>query len=67
VALLRPAASRPLVPAEEWSGTELLLPREALGRRLRDVLDGGELSASGGRLPLARVLVRLPVALLEAA
>jgi (1->4)-alpha-D-glucan 1-alpha-D-glucosylmutase len=67
VVLLRPAASRPLVPAEEWSGTELLLPREALGRRLRDVLDGGELSASGGRLPLARVLVRLPVALLEAA
>jgi (1->4)-alpha-D-glucan 1-alpha-D-glucosylmutase len=59
----------PLVPPEEWRGTELVLPRPSAEHRWRDALTGAVLGAPGGeagdRLPLAEILARLPVALLE--
>lgn len=57
----------PLVAEEEWSGTELRLPRESGARRLRDALTGAVLDAPGEALPVGRLLARLPVALLEVA
>ena len=56
--------TRPLLPAPMWKGTALALPRSLLGRSCTDILgESGELAA--GRLPLAELLSRLPVALLE--
>jgi (1->4)-alpha-D-glucan 1-alpha-D-glucosylmutase len=66
-ALLSPdAEAPPLVPAAEWTGTELRLPRELSARRWRDVLTGTDLApGAGDALPLDQLLARLPVALLE--
>ncbi|MFC7692629.1 hypothetical protein ACFQY5_26675 [Paeniroseomonas aquatica] len=60
-------APLPLVPAAEWGGTELVLPRGIMAQRWRDVLSGitHEGSEGADRLPLADLLARLPVALLE--
>jgi (1->4)-alpha-D-glucan 1-alpha-D-glucosylmutase len=64
-ALLGDSAA-PLVPRAEWTGTELLLPRDVAGGAVcRDALTGTALEAQGGRLALDQVLARLPVALLE--
>ncbi len=68
-ATLMGAAVLPLVPPEEWRGTELVLPRPMVEHRWRDALTEAVLGAPGGetgdRLPLADILARLPVALLE--
>ncbi len=59
----------PLVPPEEWRGTELVVPRPGGEHRWRDALTGAVLGAPGGqagdRLALTDILSRLPVALLE--
>lgn len=56
--------SLPLVPAETWDGTALLLPPAIAGAALRDRLDGGGVPASGARLAVGALLRDLPVALL---
>jgi (1->4)-alpha-D-glucan 1-alpha-D-glucosylmutase len=56
--------SLPLVPAEAWDGTALLLPPAIAGAALRDRLDGGGVPASGARLAVGVLLRDLPVALL---
>jgi (1->4)-alpha-D-glucan 1-alpha-D-glucosylmutase len=55
----------PLVPPEEWGGTELVLPRVVGESRWRNALTGTVPGIAGDRLPLSDVLARLPVALLE--
>jgi (1->4)-alpha-D-glucan 1-alpha-D-glucosylmutase len=60
-------AALPLVPAAEWGGTDLVLPPSSAARAWREVLTGTGLTASNDRLPVAEVLSRLPVALLEGA
>ncbi len=64
-ATLLGGGATPLVPEEEWKGTELLLPRDIGGTAWRDAMTRTTLDSREGRLPLARVLARLPVALLE--
>jgi (1->4)-alpha-D-glucan 1-alpha-D-glucosylmutase len=59
----------PLVPVAAraaWQGTAIVLPRNLLGRRLHDVMGGPGNTGASGRLLLADLLARLPVALLEA-
>jgi (1->4)-alpha-D-glucan 1-alpha-D-glucosylmutase len=53
----------PLIPAERWGDTALLLPPALAGLSFRDVL-GGPGSAGGERLALRDLLGALPVALL---
>jgi (1->4)-alpha-D-glucan 1-alpha-D-glucosylmutase len=60
-------APLPLVPAAEWRGTELVLPPSTATRAWREVLTGAGFGASSDRLPVAELLSRLPVALLEGA
>ena len=57
-------AGQPLVPAEAWGDTAILLPPDMPGA-LTDVLNGGEVPAPDGILPAATLLARLPVALLS--
>ena len=58
---------KPLVSGSAWQGTATILPRNLHGRRLNDVLGGrSNTGAPAGRLLLADLLARLPVALLEA-
>lgn len=59
------ASPLPLIPHEEWRGTELALPRVAEARTWREALTGTVLAAPGDRLPVGDILARLPVALLE--
>ncbi|MFT8244369.1 malto-oligosyltrehalose synthase [Roseomonas sp. BN140053] len=58
-------AAVPLVPAEAWGNTALVLPGGLAGAALRNVLGEGALAAKGDRLPVSRLLERLPVALLD--
>ncbi|MFC7476632.1 malto-oligosyltrehalose synthase [Dankookia sp. GCM10030260] len=58
-------SSLPLLPAAEWSGTDLRLPASWQARHWRDALTGEGLRAQGDRLPVGQVLAQLPVALLE--
>jgi (1->4)-alpha-D-glucan 1-alpha-D-glucosylmutase len=57
----------PLIPADFWMGTYLLVPRSLHGRMIHDVLrEGGAVCADeAGRLAVANILSVLPVALLE--
>jgi len=57
----------PLIPADFWRGTELLVPRSLLGRMMHDGLrHGATVGADGaGRMAVADILSVLPVALLE--
>ena len=57
-------ARQPLVPAEAWGDTAILLPPDMPGA-LTDVLNGGEVPAPDGSLRAATLLARLPVALLS--
>ncbi|MDT8277561.1 malto-oligosyltrehalose synthase [Roseomonas mucosa] len=57
-------AGQPLVPAEAWGDTAILLPPDMPGA-LTDVLNGGEVPAPDGSLRAATLLARLPVALLS--
>jgi (1->4)-alpha-D-glucan 1-alpha-D-glucosylmutase len=54
----------PLVPAERWGRTRVVLPPELPARALSDRLTGRSVDASGGELGLAELLTSLPVALL---
>ncbi len=60
-----PTLDAPLVSMTNWKDTAILPPRSLVDRRLVHVLDdeGDEMSTT--RIPLARVLARLPVALME--
>ena len=58
-------AATPLVTAATWGETAILLPRSLVNRRLVSILDGEETIMSASRLPLAKALARLPVALME--
>ncbi|MBV8397228.1 MAG: malto-oligosyltrehalose synthase, partial [Acetobacteraceae bacterium] len=55
----------PLVGDAAWQGTAIILPRNLNGRRIDDVLGGPGGADGSGRLLLAGLLARLPVALLE--
>ena len=58
----------PLIPAEAWKNTAVLVPRSLAGRNSANILDdsGGDRPLpSGGRLPLSTVLATCPVAVLE--
>jgi (1->4)-alpha-D-glucan 1-alpha-D-glucosylmutase len=55
----------PLVTRSGWQGTAVILPRNLVGRRITDILGGPAFAGNSGRLPLADVLAKLPVALLE--
>ena len=56
-------SSDPLIPAEAWGETALVLPPALAGLPLQDVL--GDAGMTGEeRLPLATLLARLPVSLL---
>jgi len=59
------ASPQPLIPYEEWRGTELALPRVAEARTWREALTGTVFAGPGDRLPVGDILARLPVALLE--
>jgi len=60
---------RPLLGKAVWQDTSLVLPQGWQDSTWRNVLTGEEIAATSGRgaamLPLADVLARLPVALLE--
>jgi (1->4)-alpha-D-glucan 1-alpha-D-glucosylmutase len=59
-------APLPLVPPEAWGDTAVVLPRPWAGHRLTDQLTAGAAEPhDGGRLPLAVLLSRCPVALLS--
>ena len=60
-----PALDAPLVNMTNWKDTAIVPPRSLVDRRLVHVLDdeGDEMSTT--RIPLARLLARLPVALME--
>ena len=60
-------ATLPHVPPAAWQGTTLPLPRVGKARNWQDALGGNRHSAEGDSLPLADILSRLPVALLEVA
>ncbi|HEU4596057.1 MAG TPA: malto-oligosyltrehalose synthase [Pyrinomonadaceae bacterium] len=57
------------VGPDTWRDTALLLPEGSGGGRYRDVFTGAEFNVEGNQaaasLPIARVLERMPVALLE--
>lgn len=60
-------AGLPRISPAFWADTSVALPREFFGRRLHDVLSGERIGCGmDGRLRLADVLARLPVALLLA-
>ena len=58
-------ADKPLVHPGNWRETAVLLPRSLVDRRLAHILDGEVETMSTMRLPLTRLLSRLPVALME--
>jgi (1->4)-alpha-D-glucan 1-alpha-D-glucosylmutase len=55
----------PLAAGSAWQGTAIVLPRNLHARRLHDVLGGPGCTEASGRLLIAGLLARLPVALLE--
>ncbi|HWT29917.1 MAG TPA: malto-oligosyltrehalose synthase, partial [Propylenella sp.] len=55
----------PLVPPDRWRGTRILLPNEANGISIRDIVFGSDIAA-GAALEVSRILARFPVALLHA-
>ncbi len=55
----------PLVTRSGWQGTAIILPRNLVGRRISDILGGPDFAGNSGRLLLADLLAKLPVALLE--
>lgn len=57
-------ADCPLAPPASWGEASVVLPDSLRTQRLSNVLDGDAVTISGGRLPLARLLSKLPVALL---
>jgi len=60
-----PLVATPVVDAGNWDETVVLLPRSLADRQLIDILGEGNETMSTTRLPLARVLAHLPVALME--
>ena len=56
----------PLVPADRWADTRIVLPAECRGRTFRDVVFGHEIGA-GDELLASEALARFPVALLHLA
>jgi (1->4)-alpha-D-glucan 1-alpha-D-glucosylmutase len=58
-------AGKPLLPPSSWRGTAMLVPRNLVGRQISDVLGGRGEAAASGRVVLADLLAKLPVALLE--
>lgn len=57
-------ADYPVAPAESWGDAAVVLPESLRTQRLSSVLEGGAVTMSDGRLPLASLLSKLPVALL---
>ncbi|TCT05533.1 malto-oligosyltrehalose synthase [Aquabacter spiritensis] len=62
-AMLGPGAALPLISAEAWGETALVLPN-GLPACLDDLLGDERLAPAAGRIPLARLFGRLPVAAL---
>ncbi len=60
-----PSAETPLVDAGNWRETVVLLPPSLVDQQLVHILGKGDETMSTARLSLARVLARLPVALME--
>ena len=60
-----PTLDVPLVSMTNWHDTAIVLPDSLVDRRLMHILDGEDDAMSAARLPLARALARLPVALME--
>jgi (1->4)-alpha-D-glucan 1-alpha-D-glucosylmutase len=58
-------AGKPLLPPSSWQGTAMLVPRNLVGRQISDVLGGMGEAAASGRVVLADLMAKLPVALLE--
>ena len=56
----------PLVPADRWADTRIVLPAECRGRTFRDAVFGHEIGA-GDELLASEALARFPVALLHLA
>jgi (1->4)-alpha-D-glucan 1-alpha-D-glucosylmutase len=59
------ADALPMIPAEAWGDTALVLPPALAGLSFQDALGDGA-AARGKRLPVAKLLAALPVALLAA-
>ncbi len=55
----------PIVNVVNWGDTAIMLPRSLIDRRLVHILDGEDEAMSTTRLPLARTLARLPIAVME--
>lgn len=64
-ARLLPAGGVPLIPAEDWGDTAVILPDDVAGDSFVDVLGGSAALAAGRRLALSEILGGLPVALLH--
>ncbi len=60
-----PTLNNPLVNSANWRESAILLPRSLTDRRLVHILDGDNDAMSTPRLSLAKVLARLPAALME--
>jgi (1->4)-alpha-D-glucan 1-alpha-D-glucosylmutase len=56
----------PLISAEDWAGTAIILPRSLSSRGMTDVFGGPGHSGNSGRVAVADVLGGFPAALLEA-
>ena len=55
----------PLVSAQAWDATTILVPRFVIGRQASNVLDYSPALVLTGRVPASALFERLPVALLE--
>ena len=70
VATIRPASllsahPLPVIPAELWQDTAIVLPASLAGRGFRGVLDETTVPIGGARFRAASALVRLPIAVLQ--
>ena len=52
------------VRRDAWGDSALLLPEPVVGRSFREILGGAELADVPARIPLSRILMRLPMAFL---
>jgi maltooligosyltrehalose synthase len=58
------AMTFPSIQPDLWGDTSLVLPQSIADRALSDILDGMEDVMGKDRIPMAKLLGRLPVALL---
>ena len=59
------AGDQPLIAADAWEGTEIVVPENVIGSFVQNVLNRGRKRELGEKLSVADLLDYLPVALLE--